>query len=105
MGYNPPTMATKTIERPVTQVRTAGPIGDTYGWKTKLYNCNCHSFDEVIGALMRAIGCSATTGERIANTVHTTGEATVCQGSKLYCESVASVLAEIGLKVAVLQEE
>ncbi len=98
-------MPTTTTGNPILQPRVTARISDTHGWKTKLYNCNCHTFDDVISALMSAIGCSATSGQAIANTVHTTGVATVCQGSKLYCESVASVLAEIGLKVVVLQEE
>ncbi len=74
-----------------------------FGWKTVLMNCNCHSFEEVIDLIMRAIGCSTTRASQLASAVHHLGEATICEGEKRYCSHVADILGSTGLKVVVTQ--
>ena len=79
--------------------------GTTRGapWNTILFNCNCHSFDEVARQLMKAIRVSLARGMEIANVVHTSGKAVVYTGHRERCEAVAMVLEEIGLLTKVSQ--
>jgi ATP-dependent Clp protease adaptor protein ClpS len=78
--------------------------GTTRGgpWNTLLFNCNCHSFEDVARQLMKAIRVSYERGMDIANTVHTTGRAVVYTGHRERCEAVAMVLEEIGLLTQVV---
>ncbi len=79
--------------------------GTTRGapWSTILFNCNCHSFDDVARQLMKAIRVSYERGMAIANTVHSSGSAVVYTGHREHCEAVAMVLEEIGLITKVSQ--
>lgn len=64
-----------------------------------LYNCDCHSFDEVIRQMQKATGCSLEKGEAVAWEVHTQGRAIAYTGSEEDCERVANILREIRLQV------
>ena len=79
--------------------------GTTRGspWNTLLFNCNCHSFDEVAKQLMKAIRVSFERGMELANVVHSSGKAVVYTGHRERCEAVAMVLEEIGLLTKVVQ--
>src|SRR5471032_2341448 len=79
--------------------------GTTRGmpWSTILFNCNCHSFEEVARQLMKAIRVSYERGMELANVVHTSGKAVVYTGHRERCEAVAMVLEEIGLLTKVSQ--
>jgi ATP-dependent Clp protease adapter protein ClpS len=70
---------------------------------TILHNCNCHTFEEVVRQLMKAIGCSEGEGWEIAWQVHNTGKAVVKVGSEEECVKAGNILAEIGLNVTVIQ--
>lgn len=72
-------------------------------WITILHNCNCHTFEEVVRQLIKAVGCSEARGWEIAWQVHNNGKAVVKVGSEGECVRVGSVLAEIGLVVTVTQ--
>lgn len=73
------------------------------GWKTVLFNCSCHTFQQVALQLMKAIRCSYDGGMRLANVVHHTGSAIVYSGPRERCEAVAAVLEDIGLRAKVEQ--
>jgi ATP-dependent Clp protease adapter protein ClpS len=79
--------------------------GTTRGvpWSTILFNCSCHSFEDVAKQLMKAVRVSYDAGMRIAETVHTGGKAVVYTGHRERCEAVAMVLEDIGLLVKVSQ--
>jgi ATP-dependent Clp protease adapter protein ClpS len=64
-----------------------------------LYNCDCHSFDEVILQLQKATGCALEKAGRIAVEAHFEGRAIAYTGSADECERAASVLRSIGLQV------
>ncbi len=70
-------------------------------WMTILHNCDCHTFEEVVRQLMKAIACSETEGWEIAWQVHNTGKAVVKVGPENECVRVGNILAEIGLVVTV----
>lgn len=72
-------------------------------WMTILHNCECHTFDEVVRQLMKAIACSEDEGWQIAWQVHNTGKAVVKVGPEPECVRVGNILAAIGLVVTVVQ--
>jgi len=90
----------------VTPVRRKKPTdGSQKGipWKTILFNCNCHTFDQVATQLTKAIRVSYDQGMAIASVVHNTGSAVVYVGHRERCEAVAMVLEAIGLLTKVVQ--
>ena len=79
---------------------SAGSGGEP--WKTVLFNCDCHTFDEVERIVMKATRCTLSRARQISNEVHTRGSAVVHDGPRERCESVADVLASVGLRVKVV---
>jgi len=72
--------------------------GDTDDpWFVILFNDEVHTFEEVIGQLMKATGCSRGEAEDLAWTVHNEGKANVYEGTFEECFEVQSVLKEIQL--------
>jgi ATP-dependent Clp protease adapter protein ClpS len=77
--------------------------GSSEGSKVFLFNCECHSFEEVITQLLKAVpGMTRSLAEDLAWRVHTQGLAEVYRGDESECERVAKVLGETGLIVQVL---
>jgi ATP-dependent Clp protease adaptor protein ClpS len=72
-------------------------------WITILYNCDCHTFEDVVKQLMKAIGCSEDRGWEIAWEVHNTGKSVVKVGPETECVRAGNILAAIGLVVTVTQ--
>jgi ATP-dependent Clp protease adapter protein ClpS len=72
-------------------------------WMTILHNCDCHTFEQVVRQLQKAIACSEAEGWEIAWQVHNTGKAVVKIGPEAECVRVGNVLASIGLVVTVVQ--
>ena len=66
-------------------------------WFVVLFNDEVHTFEEVIGQLVKATGCSRGEAEDLAWTVHNEGKATVYEGTFEECFDVQSVLKEIQL--------
>ena len=94
-------MPTQTVPRKSPEVTDS--THKNYIWKTILFNCNCHSFDEVEKQLLKSIHCSLSKARELSWQVHTTGNAVVYTGPKERCEAVAMVLEDIGLVVKVSQ--
>jgi ATP-dependent Clp protease adapter protein ClpS len=72
-------------------------------WMTILHNCDCHTFEEVVRQLMKAIACTEEAGWQIAWQVHNTGKAVVKVAPEAECVRVGNILAAIGLIVTVVQ--
>jgi ATP-dependent Clp protease adapter protein ClpS len=72
-------------------------------WMTILHNCECHTFEQVVKQLQKAIACSEAEGWEIAWQVHNTGKAVVKIGLEAECVRVGNILASIGLIVTVVQ--
>ena len=87
-----------TVEQEVENVTAVEPP-----WVTILWNCDCHTFEQVARQLVKAIACSYDDGMAIAGRVHNDGKAVVRVGAKTECERVGRVLAEIGLRVTVAE--
>jgi ATP-dependent Clp protease adapter protein ClpS len=94
---------TETETRPVTEEVTDEATALPPPWITYLWNCDCHTFEQVANQLVKAIGCSYDEGMALAWRVHTEGKAAVRIGPKPACQRVARVLAEIGLQVTVVE--
>ncbi len=77
--------------------------GGSEGSKVFLFNCECHTFEDVITQLLKAVpGMTRPLAEELAWRVHTTGLAEVYRGGASDCDRVAKVLGETGLIVQVL---
>src|SRR5262249_27446877 len=72
-------------------------------WITILHNCDCHTFEQVVKQLQKAIACSEAEGWEIAWQVHNTGKAVVKIGAEPECVRVGNILRAIGLVGPVAQ--
>jgi len=72
-------------------------------WMTILHNCDCHTFEQVVRQLIKAIACTEEKGWEIAWQVHNTGKAVVKVAPEAECVRVGGILASIGLIVTVVQ--
>ena len=62
-----------------------------------LFNDEIHTFDEVIGQLIKALRCDTTKAEALTWEVDSNGKAAVYTGEMTECLKVNSVLEEIAL--------
>lgn len=72
-------------------------------WQAVLYNCDCHTYAQVIQQLMLAIGCTREQGYELAWMVNHHGHAAVYYGDKTHCERVVQILRDIGLQAELEQ--
>ncbi len=72
-------------------------------WKTVLFNCSCHTFDQVEKIVVKATHCSLARARELSWEIHSKGSAAVYEGHRERCEAVAEVIASIGLRVKVVQ--
>ena len=96
-------LASVQESRPVVEQEVGPETTTEPPWITILWNCDCHTFEQVARQLMKAIACSYDEGMAIAGRVHNDGKAVVRVGPKTECERVGRILAEIGLRVSVAE--
>ena len=89
--------------RPSTDVEERAADEVAPPWMTILHNCDCHTFEQVVRQLQKAIACSEAKGWELAWQVHNTGKAVVKIGPETECVRVGNILASIGLVVTVVQ--
>ncbi|MBI1802864.1 MAG: ATP-dependent Clp protease adaptor ClpS, partial [Ignavibacteriae bacterium] len=65
--------------------------------KVILFNDEVHTFEEVIGQIIKATGCDRAKAETLTWEVHNSGKAMVFTGSITRCMEVSHVLEEIEL--------
>ena len=82
---------------------TAASTGVGTGWRVVLFNCECHTFDEVERQLVKAVHCSLAQARSWSWEVHSKGSAVVYKGAQERCEAVAGVLEDVKLLVKVTQ--
>jgi ATP-dependent Clp protease adaptor protein ClpS len=68
-------------------------------WVVILYNCDCHTFDDVIYILCIATGCTVDEAGALADRVDKEGRAIVFDGTQEECERVADIIGSIKLQV------
>ena len=66
-----------------------------------LFNDEIHTFDEVIGQLIKALRCDTAKAEALTWEVHSSGKAAVYTGSMTECLQVNGVLEEIALNTQI----
>lgn len=86
----------KKVEEPADTERGSG-------WRVILFNCECHTFDQVEGILLKATRCSLSQARAWSFEVHSKGSAVVYEGPLERCEAVADVIGSIGLLVKVAE--
>lgn len=91
-------MTSTSVEHKAKAITESGSV---YGWQTILFNCYCHSWDEAVNQIMKAIGCSLEKAAQLADVAEKFGNATVFKGTREQCETVADILGEIGLEAKV----
>jgi ATP-dependent Clp protease adaptor protein ClpS len=62
-----------------------------------LFNDEVHTFEEVIGQLIKALRCDSSKAEGMTWEVHNSGKAAVFEGPMDECVKVSGVLEEIAL--------
>ena len=94
-------MSTSTIERP----KTSGPDSGLGGnWRVIVRNDNHNTFDHVAQTLARVIpGVSLDQGYRIADAIHSDGQAIVWSGPREPAEHYWEQLEGAGLTMAPLE--
>ncbi len=94
-------MSTTTIERP----RGAGSDSGLGGnWRVIVRNDNHNTFDHVAATLARVIpGVSLEQGHRIADRIHSSGQAIVWSGPRELAEHYWEQLDSAGLTMAPLE--
>jgi hypothetical protein len=89
------------LERP--EVDDAETTGGS-DWIVTVYDNDRNTVDEVILILMVATGCPFQEAEMETWEVHHLGQSVVHHADEKECRRVASVIAEIGIRVEVSQE-
>jgi ATP-dependent Clp protease adaptor protein ClpS len=94
-------MSTGTVERP----RTAGPDSDLGGnWRVIVRNDNHNTFEHVAQTLARTLpGVNRDQGHRLANQIHSSGQAIVWSGPREPAEHYWAQLDSAGLTMAPLE--
>ncbi|MEX2191250.1 MAG: ATP-dependent Clp protease adaptor ClpS [Bacteroidota bacterium] len=90
-----------TLENPVLEELQDDEVKNQEPAKVILFNDDIHTFDEVIGQIIKATGCDSNRAEALAWEVHTRGKAMVFDGAMNRCLQVSGVLEEIGLHTTI----
>jgi len=87
---------------PQTVEESSTLTGDNLEARVIVYNCDCHTYQQVIDLLCRAVP-KMTPGRafELAYRIDHTGSAEVYEGSLQTCEQIAAILADGGLRVAI----
>src|SRR5437667_418735 len=73
-------MPERTLPTPEVEEVTETETEVAPPWMTVLHNCDCHTFEQVVKQLQKAIACSESKGWEIAVTV--SGAASGCAGTR-----------------------
>jgi len=93
-----PTTETKEI----TEEETGLGTGKDFEAEVIVYNCDCHTYQQVIDLFCRFIpGMNSSKAFELAWRIDHQGHAQVYQGSRKMAETIAAKLAEGGLRVKV----
>lgn len=95
--------APTTLSPPETSEDLSTGTSDGFEARVIVYNCDCHTYQQVIGLFCRCIpGMNSTRAFELAWKIDHEGQAVVYTGSTKQAEEIGKALAEGGLRVAVL---
>ncbi len=72
-------------------------------WKTILFNCYCHTFDEAAGQIMKTMSCNYATAVQLADDAQRAGSVCIYAGSYNECVEKGKILSSTGLEVGITQ--
>jgi ATP-dependent Clp protease adaptor protein ClpS len=101
ISYQRVAMTKAPLQRPLQQEEDNTDVLVEQPAKVILFNDEVHSFDEVIGQIIKATGCETTKAERLTWEVHTSGKAMVFEGQMDNCLKVSHTLEEIALNTQI----
>lgn len=83
--------------------KTEDPADSERGepWKVILFNCDCHSFEQVESILVKAVRCGLAQARAFSWEIHSKGSAVVYTGPLERCEAIADAIGAIGLQVKI----
>jgi hypothetical protein len=79
-------------------------IGGTGGWVVTVYDNDFNTWDEVVGILVKATGCTIDEANMETWEVHNLGKSVVHHGGEGECKQAGDVIATIGIRVTVTRE-
>ena len=95
-------MSDATVAVPETIEEQGTGTGDGLEARVIVYNCNCHTYQQVISLFCQAIpGMNPARAFELAWQIDHQGSATVYSGERQTAEGIAKTLASGGLRVAV----
>ena len=94
-------MTQAPLQKPLQQEEKDTDILVEQPAKVILFNDEIHSFDEVIGQIIKATGCNTTKAEALTREVHNSGKAMVFEGQMDNCLKVSHILEEIALNTQI----
>lgn len=101
MMWHNPQMTTHTIIPETEEITDVG-TGDGLEAKVVVFNCDCHTYQQVIALFCRIIpGMSSSRAFELAWKIDHEGQATVYEGEWKTAELIGTRLAGGGLRVAV----
>ena len=95
-------MAGDVLATPEVIEKESTGTGDGLEGRVILFNCDCHSYDDVIDLLCKSIpGMIPSRAFELAWTIDNTGQAEVFSGEMDSCNEIAASLGKAGLRVQV----
>ena len=94
-------MAEKTIERIRPDLEGVGSLQPVSEYIVIVFDNPINTWDEVIGILQKATGCSLEEAENETWEVHHQGRSVVHHGDRDECERAAAIIRTIGIDVTV----
>jgi len=92
-----------TISRPDERVDDGTAPGK--GWVVEVFNNETNTYDEVMEILMRATGCDLHEAYIETWEIDHLGKSVVHHAGQRECERVAGIIATIGIRVEVREED
>ena len=91
-----------TEVKEITEEETGFETGKDFECEVIVYNCDCHTYQQVIDLFCRFIpGMNSSKAFELAWRIDHQGSARVYQGSRKTAEYIATILAEGGRRVEV----
>jgi ATP-dependent Clp protease adapter protein ClpS len=96
-------MSEQTVLAPRPDLAEDAPASCQGEWIVIVFNNDYNTYDQVIGILQKATGCSLEEAEMETWEVDHLGRSIVHHADRAECDRVAAVISTIGIQVAVDQ--
>jgi hypothetical protein len=94
-------MTSKSINEVKNKIETELDSKPEQLWQVYLFNCNCHSYDDVEEAFLEAINCSLYQAVHYALVAEEFGQVSFFSGSLAACKKVERPFIRIGLNTSI----